>query len=243
MFDERIKRQYENFRAEMVEIEKYYEKYAVRYVKKTKPQTPRPQRAIGHNGFHYIQSVLYRSNALFEGFITSINSENALMAFLVTRAHFEVTGAISYFLKRLNSYYSKNISYQQLEMDIKRLWLGTRDSNIIEKNENVPEPISVMTLIDAADDIYRKKSSNKDKIYRNSYDDLCEYCHPNFWGVTMGSHINKISIARFDKHPVLDKEHLFIFFDMNITLKTFISNYDEVLDILSKNEEMPIIYK
>lgn len=244
MIDEKIKKKFEDFREEMNKIEGYINEYEKRYVKKTKPQRQRPNNLLGHNGFYYIQEILFRSNSLFEGFITSINTENTLMAFLSTRAHFEVTGAISFFLKRLRSYYNKTISYEQIDKDLKRLCLGTRDANIQESNANVPEPINVMNLIDAADEIFRKRNSNKqESIYRIIYEDLCEYCHPNFGGVVMGSHINKTAIARFDKYPILSKEHLFIFYDMNISLKTFIINYDEVLDILATNEEMPIIYK
>jgi hypothetical protein len=245
MIRDELKNKYLDFKDKMVEIEEYMNEYEVRYIPKTKPLPQRPERLLGQNGYHYIQMILFRSKSFYEGFINSVNTENALMCYLAVRAHFEVTGSIAYFYKKLQNFYDGKLSYEQLDETLQRLWLGTHDPLVIETNKdrNVPKPINVMSLIDAADDLYKRLSGENTPIYRLTYDSLSEYCHPNFWGTTIGMHINSVAIARFDKSPVLLKEHLHVFFEASISLMSFFSHYDKVYKLLSENEELPIIIK
>jgi hypothetical protein len=247
MFNKEVYKRFPDFTKEFKEIEEYYEVYDNRYVGKTKPQV-KPNRLLGHQGFHYLQLTLIRSRALFEGLVNAVNIDNPLMAILAVRAHFEVTGAVSYFYKKLLSFYNDKIDYEGIDSILYRLTFSTRDSEMMEyfiaRN---PDPnktikaISVLDLIDAADDLYKKSSGDKESKYRIAYEDLCEYCHPNFNGITLGVNIDKGNVARYEKLSKISKSELYIFILMNITLKTYINTYDNILSLLKEHEELPNI--
>lgn len=215
-----------------------------RYIKKHKPLPERPPRLLGQNGLHYLQMCLFRSRALVDGYFVSFESDNPILSALTTRAHFEVTGGVAYFLKKLKNFYSGAITYEQIDESLGRLNLGMRAKSNLEgvEVERIPDPVNVMSFIQAADHEFKKISSKGIMYFQESYDDLSEFCHPNSLGMFMGSTINKIAVVRYNKefaqteHP---NDFFFNFFA--ITSFAFMHFYDEAFELLEKNEDFPII--
>lgn len=217
----------------------YLKEYDCRYIRTIKPQAQRPERLLGQNGLHYIQLALFRSKTLLRGSIESLNNNNALLAILSARAHFEVTGGLAYFYKKLKNFYDEIISYEQLDESLRRLTLGAR----IEELTKAPDPISVMSLIDAADDFFKNKIPEKVSMYRESYEYLSEFCHLNCFGITMGCEINNVGIVRYnDKAVLTEKDFVFVHYIL-MSCSSFFRFYDMLYEMLSSKEELPIIIK
>jgi len=198
---------------------------------------------FGYNTFRFIQHLLFRSKILAKGSIDSINNNNLLSSVIILRSHFETTGGIAYFLKRLGSYYKGNIDFERIDKDLFRLSLGATTIDM----EEVPKPINVMNLIDAADfiinrDIFKYPKGEK-PLFKDKYDFLSDFTHPNFHGLSTGSkiiHKNKeiIYLTEEDANEEVLNHQL----DLAISLDLFCYCYSETLSLITKNEHMPIIH-
>lgn len=149
------------------------------------------RKLFGYNAFRFIQLLLYRSKSLIEGSIHALNNNSSLSSIISVRAHFETTGSIAYLMKKLSSYYHGNIDFEKLDKELLRLSLGSTTINVSEVE--VPKPIQVLNLIDATDEFIKKNRPKDekphDKMFRDLYEDLCDFCHPNFQGITSGQDI------------------------------------------------------
>lgn len=201
------------------------------------------QKLFGYNAIRFIQLLLYRSKSLIEGSIHALNNSSALSSILSVRAHFETTGSLAYLLKRLTSYYNGNICFEKMNEDLFRLSLGATTINIPE----VPKPIQVLNLIDSTDEylkkIMPKDKPTHDKMFRELYDDLCEFCHPNFHGITSGSDIiHEERAVIFHKTNRMSDIEFNFFFHLTMSPTLFIHFYKEVLTLLKDKEIMPIFH-
>jgi len=217
----------------------YLSEYDNRYIRITKPQETKPKRLLGQNGLHYLQLALHRSKTLLEGSISSLNSKNGLVGILCTRAHFEVTGSLAYFYKKLNNFYNGKITYEQIDDCLHRLTLG---SKMNEYGKDLA-PINVISLIEAADDYFKNKINEKVSMFKESYDFLSEYCHPNFYGITMGSDINNVGIVRYNNLSILKKDDLVFIHYLLMSCISFLQFYDMIYGLLSDNEVLSKIIK
>jgi hypothetical protein len=222
----------------LIEFENLLGKHNQRYIYKLTPLPNRPERLLGQNGLHYIQLSLYRSTILIEGCSVAINHQNGLMTALGARAHFEITCAIAFFLKKLNSFYNGFITYENIDETLGRLTLGISSKGNIPE---APDPISVMNMIDAADDLVKKRANVKKSIFRDSYDELSEFCHPNSFGIYMGTTVNKVGVIRYDNQLELHKKMFHFVNRLLITASAFLMFYDQAYEMLSSNEDLPII--
>lgn len=94
-----------------------------------------------------------------------------------------------------------------------------------------------MSLIDAVDDFHKNKTFRKDYYF------LCEFCHPNFFGITLGSRLNSVGIMRYNKLAVLSEED-FDFVRYQLLNCSFLFEfYDMLFKLLNSNEELPIVLK
>lgn len=82
-------------------LDQYLAEYKERFVERMIPVPNSTKELLGQNSIYYIQLALCRSKLLVDGVITAINDKNSLLAMLAARAHFEVTGALAYLLKKL----------------------------------------------------------------------------------------------------------------------------------------------
>jgi len=230
------------------EIEKFLKEHEQFYIYKTSlseklVDCTEAKIIFGNNAIRFIQLLLYRSKSLIEGSIHALNNNSSLSSILSVRAHFETTGSMAYLLKKLSSYYDGNINFEKLNEDLIRLSLG---STTID-NPLVPNPIQVLNLIDATDEYLKKKVFKNiapyDKKFRVFYEDLCDFCHPNFQGIASGSEIIKEERAIiFSKtNRISDIEFIF-FLRLNVSAVLFINLYKEVLKLLKEKEIMPIFH-
>lgn len=200
------------------------------------------KKLFGCNATRYIQLLLYRSKTLIEGSIFALNSNCALSSLLSVRAHFETTGCLIFLLRRLTSYYEGNIDFERLNNDLKCLALGATTIKLPE----VPSPIQVMNLIDFTDDYLRKVLlKGKDvpkKMFRELYEDLCEFCHPNFHGITSGSEIDHEDWSiSYKQTGEISKIEFTFFFHLRTSIVLFLHGYEEALNLIKKNETLPTI--
>ncbi len=199
-------------------------------------------KLFGYNAIRLIQLLLYRSKSLIEGSIITLNNKRILSSILSVRAHFETTGSIGYLLKRLSSYYSGTIDFERIDDDLFRLLLG---STTIE-NPKVPNPINVLDLIDAVDYLIRRLFKSKkphEKRFRELYEDLCDFCHPNFQGITSGQDIiEEEQAVIYHETDRIDDIGFTFFFHLNISATLFIFIYQEVTKLVKSKEIMPIFH-
>lgn len=224
------------------ELNQYLHEYDKRCINIIESQKVQPKRLLGQNGLHYLQLALHRSRALMNGSIDSILISNPLVGFLSTRAHFEVTGGIAYFYKKLNTLYKGIITYDQINDLLHTLIMGARIDELV--NANAPAPINVMCFIDAADEYYKDKgivNNNKISMFKEFYGFLSEYCHPNYYGLGMGCNINNVGTVKYNDLSTLNKDNLVFLNDLLLSCEALFNFYDMTYDLLASNEELPII--
>ena len=197
---------------------------------------------FGYNALKFIQLLLYRSKTLIEGSIISLNNKRILTCLLAVRAHFETTGSIGYFYKRLASYYEGNLDFNRIDDDLLRLSHGATSLEI----KDLPKPINVLNMIDASDELMNKsifggKPPHK-KMLRTFYEELCDFCHPNFQGTTSGAdiiHAEKAIV--YHKTDRIDDRDLTFFFHLGMTSRLFLHFYASTRSLIEEKEIMPII--
>jgi len=203
------------------------------------PISGSPERLLGQNVLQYLQMALYRSYLLSCGVIDSVNNNNQLTIAINVRAHFEMTGAIAHLMRKMMSYYSNSIEYSELHDVIARLSLGIKGQE--RETWGAPEPINVMSMIDAADKLFGKLKGSKETMFRSSYDTLSEYCHPNSFGLQISCDFSEVDIARFK--PLTDNPYninLHFLSSFMVTSTAFQIFYQSVRDYIEKNEVLPI---
>jgi hypothetical protein len=202
------------------------------------------KKLFGYNAIRFIQLLLYRSKSLIEGSIHALNNNSSLSSIISVRAHFETTGSIAYLMKKLSSYYHGNIDFEKLDEELFRLSLGSTTIN----NPLVPKPIQVLNLIDATDEFLKKNrpkdKAPHDKMFRELYEDLCDFCHPNFQGITSGQDIidEERAVIFHQTNRISDSDFTF-FFHLEMSALLFIHFYKEVFKLLKEKEIMPIFHK
>lgn len=201
-----------------------------------------PMNLLGRNTLRYIQLLLFRSKTLIEGSLHALNKDSALTSILSVRAHFETTGCMAFLFKKMSSYYDGNIDFENLNENLKRLSLGSTTI----KSPNVPKPIQVLSLIDATDwyidKIVIKEKAPEGGKFRNFYDDLSEFCHPNYHGIASGSAILKeeSAVVYHNTNQISNLEFGF-FFHLDISINLFLFLYEEVFEMLKSKKILPNI--
>lgn len=239
-----IKKEYSKFAKDFSTLENLEKKYNKRFFTKLVCTKEKPGRLLGHNGIIFLQHSLTRSNNLYLGFINCINNINRSLSFFAVRAQFEVTGSIAYFFKNLKKFYSKQISYEDLDNILYKLSLGGRvfpDRNLVTE---FPEAINILTLIDSTDSDFKEYRGEDSKPFRESYDFLSEFCHPNLLGLTIGSEIIEEGIIKFCKRPNLNEGDYGVLLNLLImSIEYFFHLYDKSFNLIKKNEDIPYLEK
>jgi hypothetical protein len=193
------------------------------------------KKLFGYNTIRFIQVLLYRSKSLIEGSIIALNHKRILTSILSVRAHYETTGSISFLLKRLLSYYEGNIQFERMDNDLFRLSLG---ATTIE-NPEAPKPINALDLIDSTDHMMKKHiyggKPPGDKMFRELYEVLCDFCHPNYHGTSVGSDIvHEEKALIFHKTDYLADRYIDFFFYLNMSARLFLHFYSETLKLIKQ---------
>jgi hypothetical protein len=198
---------------------------------------------LGLNGVVFLLKSLNRSQFLFKGFVDSANSNNSIMCFLATRAYFETTSSISYFLYKLQRFYLKQIDFKELDNDLFRLSLGRKCDKDIAPS--FPEPINVLKQIEVADKIASKYLGEKTENNKSTYEFLSEFCHPNLFGTSLGTKIDEKSrIISFYDNAFLEKNDAGVLFNCQLAnCKQFFVTFDDSWGLLKQNEFFPELIK
>lgn len=132
----------------------------------TEPITPR----VAFKVLIYREALSWRVIELGEGAAIAIKSGNPLSAIILTRALVECAAAYHFLCKKLERCVEQD-SVSELDETAKKLILGSRWKDWEFSATNI------LTMIDGA---------NRDcPGLRKNYDDLSEYCHPNYSGLAM----------------------------------------------------------
>ncbi|WP_427036612.1 hypothetical protein [Cytobacillus pseudoceanisediminis] len=208
------------------------------YIKRLEPMAPRPKNLIGQNSIVFIQANLFRSKMLVSGYIDGLNNKNPLTTTILVRALYETTGALAYYLKKYNQYLAGELSEEGLNKYLYSLYLGIRDKGPLTE---APDPIGVMSLIDAVDHYLKAKYQIRDSNFRENYEALSEICHPNSFGYMLSHKIDKSDNHtvkfRGETEPYLINTFSIWYFD--ICSRLYQQIYSELRLKVEKNEELP----
>jgi hypothetical protein len=83
----------------------------------------------------------------------------------------------------------------------------------------------------------------RDAVFRNLYDNLSEFSHPNTYALTMAHEMERIGFVRYNDLTTLRKKDIFFIYNLLISTQSFLWFYDEIFELLSKHEELPIIIR
>ena len=220
------------------QLENYIPQYLERY-RGVFESHKNPPESIGRKGTHFLQMSYQRSRFLINGFIQSINFENPHLAFLAVRAHLETTGAVSYLYKSLDKFYSNEISLEEMDKRLLKLSLGGKAF----PRRNQPDrtdPINVMTQIDSVDHFLKKMGINKQRPFREEYDFLSEFCHPNLLGLTLGFELpSSPGTVFYPKELKQSEEDLNVLINsISISCDLFLHLYDKCQELILNNEKI-----
>lgn len=194
---------------------------------------------LSRNGIMFLLCSLQRSKILYNGLVQCLNNPAVTLAYLALRAHMETTGSVAYFLKKLRQYYEGDFSSEKMDDTLYRLILGRRvypnDHSTIKSH-----PTNVLTLVDAVDNVFSKMAKFPGgKRFRETYEWLSEFCHPNCFGQTIGVEIS-LPKAIFEEEPEFREHNVGqINSYMIISCELFFDFYDKCFSLVEENEEMP----
>jgi len=194
---------------------------------------------LGRNGMIFLLCSLQRSKILYNGLVQCLNNPAVTLAYLALRAHMETTGSLAYYLKKLRQYYKGEFSFEKMDEILSKLVLGRREyPNNYTKIKF--QPFNVLKLVDAVDNVFSKMAKSPgQKKFRETYEWLSEFCHPNCFGQTIGVE-SSLSKAIFEEEPEFREHNVGqINSYMIVSCSLFFDFYDKCFSIIEKNEEMP----
>lgn len=192
---------------------------------------------IRANGMVYRQVLLHRSIHLFEGSVRAAVDENLYSMALNVRGHFETTASLGYLHRRLQSLRSGSISPETLDRDLCVQLLGVRHKSVPQ----APDPKNILSLFEYADESANIAvlggTTKQYCILKESYEYLCEFCHPNFHSNSVAIDLDK-SVPEFRfryGQPMRDDEFQLIGY-LLLSAPVFVALYDQIPDLLPSKE-------
>ena len=130
-----------------------------------------------------------------------------------------------------------DISSETLDQDLCIQMLGVRHESVPE----APDPKNILSLFEHADKSANISvldgTTNQYNILKESYEYLCEFCHPNFHSNSVAIDLDK-SVPEFRfRHgqPMRDKEFELIGY-LLLSAPIFVALYDQIRDLLPSKE-------
>lgn len=192
---------------------------------------------IRANALVFRQVLLHRSIHLFEGSLRAAVDENLYSLALNVRGHFETTTSLGYLHRRLQSLKRGNISPETLDRDLCALLLGVRHESISQ----APDPKNILSLLEHADKSVNISvlggTTKQYYILKDSYEFLCEFCHPNFHSNSVAIDLDA-SVPEFRfRHgqPMRDKEFELVEY-LLLSGPIFVALYDQIPRLLPLRE-------
>lgn len=229
-------------------LKKFKKDYEKRYFYMMINKRKQGERLLGQNSIKFLLLSLQRSRFMFEGFLDCLKSRQRAIAYLVVRAHFEITELMTYFYKHLRRFYSNEISYNEIDRILCGLTLSGKTFPDKEKlkDRDIPNAINVLTLIGEADKLFNSMAKEDKNIFLECYEFLSEFCHPNWLGLTIGSDIVRWDTCVFKKSPKFEKKDFGILVShLCISTHFFFAIYDKCFAIIKDREkkDMPELLK
>ncbi|MBT6225179.1 MAG: hypothetical protein HOI47_00835 [Candidatus Scalindua sp.] len=180
------------------------------------------------------QVLLHRTVKLFSGSLLALLDDNIYSMVLSVRGHFETTAALGYLHYKLNSLSKGNLVAEAVGRDISIQLLGSRDKDLLESaGEDAVEAKQILTMLEYADKSVSKHflqgTAREHAILTESYEYLCEFCHPNYHSNSISFELNKEE-KKFDfmyNKSVRDREFRLIEY-LLVSNEIFVELYDMV---------------
>ena len=206
------------------------------------------ERLLGQNSIRFLLLSLQRSRFMSESLLDCLRRKKVSAAYLIVRAHFEVTGLVTYFYKHLVRFYNSEITYEEMDKILKGLVLGGKNFPEKEKRteHNVPDSINILTLIGEADKLFNSMANEKKDVFIDCYNFLSEFCHPNCLGLTLGSDYIDWNKCVFAKKQYFSNKDLGILASyLSISSTFFFAIYDKCFAIVKDRERknMPFLLR
>ena len=170
------------------------------------------------------EALIYRIFEISEAATKLYSEEQFVASCILARSAMETTAMLFWLQKRVQRVISEN-AVDDIDIWLMRAFLGDRDSAITGKYD----ALSVLTGVDKVETVYHG--------FRNQYEFISEFTHPN-WAGTFGSYgTDDKEIWRIEFHPSNERNNSrdweFILNNLQATLEIFILHYD----IIGENQE------
>jgi hypothetical protein len=195
---------------------------------------------------NFLLSSLVRSNSILQGLSTTLNNHNVLPAYLIVRAHYEVTGGLAFFLKQLQQFKKQVHSEEEFKNILRRMTLGMRKlpDKKDPRRSRVPVIDNVLDYIDEADRFMKRTFPKvKKHALRDNYDFLSEFCHPNAFGLMLGRTIAQRTIE-YERAPRFSPKHLqTVLSHILPSSSLFLILFDQCWKIVAESFNLPDLHK
>lgn len=192
------------------------------------------EELIAQNVFHLASKVLYYSLNLNWGILELCKERNIFSSLFLIRANYEATGVLGNVYDKMQRYYSENLPFEKFDELVVRYSLG---SEMIDGGErNVPERVQVLNGIDSVDKWLTKESGEKTDSFRNSYNYLSQFCHPNFHGLNIISSLNQGFVSPKTIQEIAERHTDEFLTYLKISNQLFIGFHEKILNLLKEKE-------
>ncbi|GGB71727.1 hypothetical protein [Fictibacillus barbaricus] len=219
----------------IVEIKELFKFFDDNFIKKLTPHE-RPGNMIGQNCIVLLQTNLFRIKLLCKGYLEGLNKNIPVLSTLSLRALYETTGSLAFLHKKYNQYKNGTLPHDQFDDSLRRLYLGIKDKRGVPE---APDPINVMSLIDAVDYYLKSKYNVREGEFRASYDDLSERCHPNSFSYFLGHKIGENYVVKFSDDNLIHEVEEYNLEYFSITARLYKEIYGELRRQIEEHEEIP----
>ena len=164
-------------------------------------------KVIREKGRLLVLTVTNHARALTWGLIAALNSESPVSAFLLVRAHLETTAIMGYLLWNLRRNRSEQIAHRELHSRIVQLLLAIRKhpDGTGPAYVEPTEALNVKTLVETLDKLQDLRWDGK---FKALWEDLSEFCHPNFFSRVLSGQRLDGETFHFDRVPSLKGESI-----------------------------------
>lgn len=186
----------------------------------------------------FLVNIHNRARLLLWGTIEAIRASNFLAAVLCARGHYECTGSVAFCLRLLGRLYEAKISSEEASTEMKRLLAGHRSLPWDVPGEYNVRPLQVMDGIDLVDKLVKRELPGKVAVFRENYDFLSEFCHPNMLGIQLGRPSDGMEHYYSARTPCLsDREIGLVITYSNLAHIYYLYLYERIWTLLRENEK------
>lgn len=192
-FSEDVRRQFPGLAETFDETEAFAKRYEAALAQRFTPSRRSRQEdfSLRDQAGLLRLSIVHRARLLT---LTQIHCTNGGLVpgvMLAVRAHFEMTGLLAFFFRQSERYFAREIDGNEFAALLFRLHLGRRHGLDSPPSGFAPEEVEavgVMTCVDDVDRLLKAEPTLKG-AFRDSYEWLSEFCHPNGYGRSIGQRI------------------------------------------------------